>query len=455
MWTKVERVGRKARLRGILSVPGDKSISHRALIFSALCRGTVRISGLSPAADCQSTAQCLRRLGLEVSQPYESERPATSSISQTVQIDSAGLNGLVRPSFTLDAGNSGTTIRILSGLVAGRPFTTHFDGDASLRKRPMKRVLEPLCQMGATVDFQSDSSGQSSKSGCPPFSINGATLVGREFVLPVASAQVQTALLLAGLQADETTKVQTPGGVRDHTERMFKFIGVPYVSTDNGSTAVAKLREPIAPYVISIPGDLSSAAFFMVAAACLPGSEVLLKNVGLNPGRRLVIDTLLLMGAHIEIEDEREVSNEPVGDVRVCGVGRLNGMTISRETIATGIDEIPILALAGSLCNGMFTVRGADELRHKESDRLKAIVENLRGIGAEVIEIEDGFVIEGKPSLAGGSAWKTYHDHRLSMTGMIANLICDQPVNVEETESIRISYPGFREDLQYLLNEHR
>lgn len=433
----------KAKLRGVLQVPGDKSVSHRALIFSALCEGTVRISGLSPAEDCLSTARCMQKLGLQIDLKNSSMLPSVLTVL------SPGLEGLHAPAEPLDAGNSGTTMRVLSGLVAGRPFVSTFDGDESLRKRPMRRVLDLLTRMGASVEYQG-AEGKSPVDGCAPYRITGAHLKGGVFDLPIASAQVQTALLLAGLQADEMTKVTTPQIVRDHTERMFTHMGVPF-ARDNGTISVCRLSEPVPSFDIVVPADLSSAAFFMVAAACLPGSDLLLKSTGVNAGRRLIVDALKTMNADVQMESEAIVSGEPVADIRVRGSGRLQGATISGEVVATGIDEIPILALAGCFCEGQFTVTGADELRHKESDRLTAIVDNLRAAGVEVEELPDGFTIRGAERVRGGSLWKTFKDHRLAMCGLVANLLFDEPLEIEETESAKISFPSFNDFLKKLV----
>lgn len=428
------------KLCGELKVPGDKSISHRALIFAALSKGNNRVFGLSPAADCLSTAECLRRLGMVITR---------DEASDWTEIESFGLQKLKCPAGSLDAGNSGTTIRLLSGLVAGQPFTTQFDGDSSLRQRPMSRVLEPLQSMGATIEYFD-------RQGYPPFSIVGGNLKGLHYEVPVASAQVQTALVLAGLQAEGETIVQMPlasagAGARDHTARQFRHLGVPFDGDGTGKLRVKRLLEPLEPFSMQVPGDISSAAFFMVAAASMPGSAILLTGVGINPGRNLVIDVLRKMGADIELQNSRQVCGEPVADISVKGNGRLNGATIGGDIIAAGIDEIPILALAGSLCDGTFKVSGASELRVKESDRLKAIVTNLEEAGADISEQPDGFEIRGRNSLPGGSHWKTEGDHRLAMTGLIANLIVQKPLAIDDAACVNISYPQFKEHLQVLL----
>ncbi|HEY9775180.1 MAG TPA: 3-phosphoshikimate 1-carboxyvinyltransferase [Planktothrix sp.] len=440
-------------MKGILSVPGDKSISHRALMFAALSRGTVRITGLSPAEDCASTASCLRRLGLGISQPEQSAR-TSAMIASNLTVESPGLHDLSAPVRALYAGNSGTTMRIISGLVSGQSFTTTFDGDSSLRRRPMSRVLVPLSQMGMKVDYPREAEDvRGTAVGFAPFSITGGHLQGREFNLDIASAQVQTALLLAGLQAEGETVIRMPARVRDHTERMFKYIGIPFEQSEDSTIRVRKLEEPAAPFSLSVPGDLSSAAFFIVAAVCLPGSDLLLKSVGVNPGRRLILEVLGQMGAELNPETVSEVCGEPVADVRARYNKRLKGATVSGDQVPLGIDEIPVLALAGATCDGVFTVTGAAELRHKESDRLRAIVDNLRAAGVEIEELEDGFRIQGSQRIRGGSPWRTYGDHRLAMTALIANCIFEQPVQIEETDSIRISYPGFAEHLRFLVSE--
>jgi 3-phosphoshikimate 1-carboxyvinyltransferase len=425
----------KARLKGKLRPPGDKSISHRALIFAALTAGRSTVSGLSPAQDCRSSMECLKALGLKF-------EPDGNSAS--FSIECAGPESLQAPARLLDAGNSGTTIRLMAGLVAGRPFEATFDGDSSLRSRPMSRVLTPLTQMGATVSF-------SSQPGCAPFKIAGGKLNGLTYTVPVASAQVQTALLLAGLQAEGETTVSMPGTARDHTLKMFEHLKVPHKTSNAGTTiTVSRLRSPVASYQLEIPADISSAAFFMVAAAILPGSSVLLSQVGINPGRLLIVDALKRMGADISLRNERSVSGEPIADIEICYAGRLRGATISGAEVASGIDEIPILALAGAFCQGTFTVRDAAELRVKESDRLKAIVSNMRAAGASVTEHPDGFDIAGAGELSGGCDWQTFGDHRLAMTGLVANLACEEPVAVDDTACAAVSYPAFQEDLNSL-----
>lgn len=354
---------------------------------------------------------------------------------------SRGLAGLVQPDRPLDAGNSGTTMRLLAGMLAGVALSISFDGDRSLRQRPMARVLSPLAEMGLQVRYDE-------RDGYPPFAIKGGKLTGCKFELPIASAQVQTALLLAGLQSDAKTTVTLPHPVRDHTERMLRFIGVPFDQPDPLTTTVKRLENPVAPYDLTVAGDISSAAFFMVAAACVPGSHVVLTDVGMNSGRTLVIDVLKEMGARVNIGNARDLCGEPVADITVEGAQKLGGATIAGARVAAGIDEIPILALAGAFCHGAFCVRDAGELRVKESDRISAIVNNLQQAGAQITEREDGFDISGSGGLQGASTWHSHGDHRLAMTGMVAALLCNRSVTIDDTACAAVSYPKFGEDLR-------
>jgi 3-phosphoshikimate 1-carboxyvinyltransferase len=426
----------KVKFTGTLQVPGDKSISHRALMFSLLAAGDCQVDGLSPAQDCQSTIACLRALGVSI-------EPSGSGAGSYI-IYSPSLSRLSKPKSTLDAGNSGTTIRLLSGLLAGSNVTCTLDGDESLRKRPMARILEPLSQMGAKISYLE-------KHDCPPFTISGAALSGRSFELAVASAQVQTAVLLAGLHADGTTSVRLPSAVRDHTERMFKYIGVPFQQDGPLNTSVTRLDKAVPGYSLTVAGDISSAAFFMVAAACTPGSDLNLTQVGMNSGRTLVIDVLKEMGADVSVENRRDLCGEPVADLHVKGAKRLSGATVAGDRIAAGIDEIPVLALAGALGEGNFSVRDAHELRVKESDRLAAIVQNFRSAGAEVEEFEDGFQIRGRAGLAGDSPWQTHGDHRLAMTGLLASVLAAAPLKIDDVACAAVSYPGFQTDLSSVM----
>lgn len=421
------------RLQGKnLIVPGDKSITHRAYFFGAFSRGESRVLNASPALDCFSTRKCLEALSLEF------ERTG-----QDVLIKSGGIDSLRAPKSTLNAGNSGTTIRLLAGLLSGRPFSAELDGDESLRRRPLKRVTDLLKTMGA--DFEE------SEGGGAPVKVHGNSLEGGSFQLEQASAQVQTALVLAGLQALGETSIVVPHIVRDHTYRILKHLDIPMTSNSPRHLSVFGLRGPIEPFEITIPGDISSASYFMVAAALLPGSSVSFDNLGVNEGRTLIMKVLQKMGAKIRLENERLLCEEPVATVEIRFKDRLNGAEISKKDLASGIDELPILALAGAFCRGEFKVQGAVELRHKESDRFALLVENLQNAGASIQASGDDFSIKGKEKINGGSLWKTGGDHRLAMTGLIANLLFEKPVEVDDTSCIDVSYPGFQADLAMFL----
>jgi 3-phosphoshikimate 1-carboxyvinyltransferase len=425
-------------INGTINVPGDKSITHRALIFSAFSQGKSVVRNISPALDCVNSALCLQELGMTMRL-----FPGGTESGGFCEIETEGPQALHPALKTLDAGNSGTTIRLLSGLCAGLPHSTLFDGDESLRRRPMARVLSYLEQMGAKVEYVGE-------ANYPPFKIQGGELIGKHFTLPVASAQVQTAILLAGLFAQGQTSVSTPTLVRDHTARMFSYLGISHEMPDEFTLCVNSLSQPVKPFEYTVAADISSAAFFMVAASILPGSQVMLPQVGINPGRRLVIDALWRMGASIELMNERLLCNEPVADIQVTYTGDLKGITISGDVIAAGIDEIPALALAAAFSHGEFVVEGAEELKVKESNRLNAIVDNLSKAGADIKATEDGFVLVGKGALKGGDIWKSHGDHRMAMTGLVADLACLEPVAVDNTDCIGISYPDFIDDLAKL-----
>jgi 3-phosphoshikimate 1-carboxyvinyltransferase len=420
------------RLAGKLCVPGDKSITHRAILFAALCKGECEIVGAGMNEDCQATIRCLQDLGLEI-----------EIDAAVVKIKSAGLAALRIPQHTLDVKNSGTTMRLLTGLLAGANLTCTIDGDESIRKRPMKRIFEPLGLMGAKFTCLD-------QPNCAPFELQGNQLHAIEYHSPVASAQVEAAFVLAALQAEGQSTIKLPAQVRDHTQRLLKFAGVPIESTNLTDTYVKNLTGPIAPYRLEVPGDLSSAAFLIVAAALLPGSDIVLPGVGINPGRRLIIDTMLKMGANVQIENCRNYALEPVADLHVKYSPQLKGTTISGAEVALGIDEIPILALLGCFCEGSFFVKNAAELRYKESNRLQSMVENLDCAGAAIQQEDDGFEITGSSVLKGGCSWATYGDHRLAMTGIIAGLLSHEPIKVDDTKCVSASYPTFESDLHAL-----
>lgn len=415
------------RLRGKIRLPGDKSISHRAVLLSALSEGTSRISNFAASADCNSTLNCLSVLGVE----FERE------IDQ-VTITGRGKRGFIMPSAPLDCGNSGTTMRLLSGILAGQPFESVLIGDESLSKRPMKRIIDPLTEMGAEID---------SIDGHAPLTINGhSNLRPIEYRLPVASAQLKSCILLAGLFADgETTVVETVP-TRDHTERMLRGFGVNLRSTKlPGATRISILGDSeLVACDIEVPSDVSSAAFFLAAAACLDGSYVEIPDVGLNPTRAGVIDVLRRFGADIEMRDERESGGEPIGTVIVRGGSYLASSadnTVKGEIVANLIDEVPILAVFGTQVEGGIEFRDAGELRVKESDRIASVVENLRRMGADVEEFEDGLKV-GKSDLAGATI-DSFGDHRIAMAFAIAGLLGSGETVIEGAECAAVSFPDF------------
>jgi 3-phosphoshikimate 1-carboxyvinyltransferase len=400
-------------------VPGDKSIGHRAVIFAAIAHGASRIANLSGGEDNHSTIEAFRTLGVKI-----------SGDDRLLSIEGKGWAGLGAPKKIIDCGNSGTTMRLLSGILAGRPFVSTLDGDASLRRRPMKRVAEPLEEMGARF---------LSREGCAPLVIHGGNLKGVHYATPVASAQVKSAILLAGLQADGVTTVEEPQQSRDHTEIMARALGAKLEA--RGKTVSVEGGHKLAPLDIQVPGDLSSAAFFMAAAAMIPSSDVLIRGVGCNPTRSGVIDILRRMGAGIDLLDERTAAGEPVADIRVRGT-KLKGVDIGPEMVARTIDEYPILAVAGALADGITGICGAKELRYKESDRIAVMTEQLRRLGVKVEEREDGMVIEGRERFKGASV-QSAGDHRVAMALAVAGLSADGGVAIDDTACADISFPGF------------
>jgi 3-phosphoshikimate 1-carboxyvinyltransferase len=433
------KVHRSGPLKGTCRVPGDKSISHRALLFGALADGVVEARGLGRGGDNLSTAAALRALGVDVTLSGDEAR-----------VGGVGFAGLRAAAGPLDCGNSGTTIRLLMGLLAGRPFETELFGDASLTRRPMRRVAEPLRRMGATVEGRSDPA----KPGdvFPPLRVRGGALTGIAYDLPVASAQLKSALVLAGLQAKGASTLREPGRSRDHTERMLRAMGAP-ISVDAGSGAITvdpsgwdgKLRA----IPIVIPGDLSSATFLFVAAATVAGSDVTVENVGLNPTRSGALDALAAMGAEIDVAPGAEALGEPVGRVRVRA-SRLRGIEIAGELALRSIDEIPALAVAAALAEGETVFADLAELRVKESDRIVAVARELRRAGVAVEERRDGFVVTGlggRPA-AGGTV-QPEHDHRIAMAGAVLGLSAGDETVIPAAD-IGTSFPTFAETLAAL-----
>ncbi|HEU4964634.1 MAG TPA: 3-phosphoshikimate 1-carboxyvinyltransferase [Bacilli bacterium] len=417
-----------SQLQGEVTVPGDKSISHRAVMFGALANGVTHVKGFLPGADCLSTVDCFRKMGVEIEQLSDAE----------LKVHGVGLQGLQEPSDVLDVGNSGTTTRLMLGILAGQSFHSTVTGDASIRRRPMGRVAVPLRSMGAQIDGREE-------GRFAPLSVRGGRLQGMRYDSPVASAQVKSALLLAGLFAEGKTGVREPELSRDHTERILRAFGVEvreeegYITVDGGSQLTAT--------EIEVPGDISSAAFLLVAAAIVPGSDLLLRGVGVNPTRTGILDALHDMGANIELLNERESGGEPIADIRVRG-SELQGTTVRGATIPRLIDEIPVLAVAATQALGVTEIRDAQELKVKESDRIATTARELRKFGAEVEELEDGLRIVGKTALRGGAAIDTYHDHRIAMAMAVAALVADAPTTIHDWETVDVSFPTFGELLQ-------
>lgn len=413
-----------------ITVPGDKSISHRAAMFSGMAQGTTVIDGFLPSEDCLCSLKAMQAMGATVEPLEEVEGVGLVKVAVT------GHGGALKaPAGAVDCGNSGTTIRLLSGILAGQNFTTEMFGDASLSKRPMKRVADPLRLMGAQVE------GQGEKI-CAPLRVTGGSLQPITYTLPMASAQVKSAILLAGLFAPGKTTVIEPVITRNHTERIMSHFGIRWeregdaVSVYGGQVARAK--------DLVVPGDISSAAFWLVAAAATPGCVIQLNNVGLNPTRTGVIDVLRRMGADIQVQVTQS-EGEPRGVVTVRGAG-LHGTVIQGAEIPNVIDELPILSVAGALASGKTVIKDARELRVKETDRIAAVAENLRRMGVEVTEFEDGMEITGGAALHGATI-STYHDHRIAMAFAVAGLYASGETVVEGTECISTSYPGFEQDL--------
>lgn len=415
------------RIRGLIKLPGDKSISHRAACLSAMATGDARIENFSTAADCASTLYCLENLGVQVRRE-----------GSTVFIRGVGKNGFQKAK-NLDCGNSGTTARLLAGVLAGQSFDSVLTGDESLSKRPMKRIIEPLEMMGARVE---------SANGCLPLKIFGKNpLKSIAYALPVASAQVKSCVLLAGLNADGETSVLEKIPTRDHTERMLRHLGVEVEEKqiENGKLISVSGDAELKAKDLQVPSDISSAAFFLVAAACVPDSDVVLQNVGLNRTRAAIVEVLRNFGANIDILNEKESSGEPVADLRVAGNKNLApppfSNVLSGEIIANLIDEIPIIAVFGTQIAGGLQVRDAAELRVKESDRIAAVVENLRKMGAAVEEFPDGFRVE-KSNLKGAKV-ESFGDHRIAMAFAVAALFAEGETQIAGAEAAKISFPEF------------
>ncbi|MGH0430035.1 3-phosphoshikimate 1-carboxyvinyltransferase [Bacillus hominis] len=421
-------VGRKNSLNGKIVVPGDKSISHRSVMFGAIAEGTTKVSNFLLGEDCLSTIACFQKLGVQIEQS-----------GNDVTIYGKGLHNLQEPKEVLDVGNSGTTIRLMLGILANTPFHSTIIGDASIGKRPMKRVTDPLSKMNAQIDGREN--GQYT-----PLSIRGGKVKGIHYHSPVASAQVKSAVLLAGLQGEGVTTVTEPMQSRDHTERMLRAFGC---TVDvNGRTISLQGGQQLKGADIEVPGDISSAAFFLVAGAIVQNSKLVLENVGLNPTRTGILDVLTKMGALISIDHIRNEEFEPCGDITI-ETSKLKGIEIGGTLIPRLIDEIPVIALLATQAEGITVIKDAEELKVKETNRIDTVVDELGKLGAKIEATPDGMIIYGKQNLKGNTV-NSHGDHRIGMMLAIASCIIDGEVKIENSDAVAVSYPEFFEQLAAL-----
>ncbi|WP_033154180.1 3-phosphoshikimate 1-carboxyvinyltransferase [Pseudobutyrivibrio ruminis] len=415
-------------LKGEITVPGDKSISHRGVMFGAISEGITELTGFLDGADCRSTISCFKAMGIDITQEHDH-----------VVIHGKGLKGLSAPSKMLDVGNSGTTTRLISGILAGQKFISSLNGDESIQKRPMGRIITPLTSMGAHIKSIKD-------NGCAPLEIGGAPLHAIHYDSPVASAQVKSCVLLAGLYADGVTSVTEPVISRNHTELMLKGFGADIKS--EGLTASIAGGPRLIGQKITVPGDISSAAYFIVAGLICPNADLLIKNVNTNPTRAGIIQVAKNMGGNIELLNERIVSGEPVADIHVSS-SDLHGCEVSGEIIPTLIDELPVIAVMAACANGTTVIKDAAELKVKESDRIATVTENLKKMGCDITPTEDGMIIVGGNPLQ-GALISTYKDHRIAMSFAIAGLVADGETSFDDEGCCVISYPDFFETLKAL-----
>ena len=415
-------------LKGELTIPGDKSISHRAVMLGAISQGTTSVTNFLRGADCLSTISCFRKMGIAIE-----ENPTE------ILIHGKGLHGLSAPETVLDVGNSGTTMRLLSGILAGQDFSSSLTGDASIRKRPMKRVITPLSLMGASIESIPG-------NGCAPLAIQGMPLTGIHYQSPVSSAQVKSCVLLAGLYADSTTKVTEPFVSRNHSELMLRSFGAE-IQTE-GTTVSVQPDPLLTGQKVEVPGDISSAAYFIAAGLLIPGSEILIKNVGINPTRDGILRVCRAMGADIEILNEQEHCGELTADLLVRH-SALKGTVIEGGIIPTLIDELPVIAVMAAFAEGTTIIRDAQELKVKESNRLDIIVHHLKEMGADVTPAPDGMVIRGGKPLT-GAVLDSHMDHRIAMSFAIAAMAGNGETEILNSDCVSISYPDFYADLRRL-----
>ena len=416
-------------LKGEVTIPGDKSISHRAVMFGSLAEGTTEVTNFLQGADCLSTISCFRELGIEI-----------ENTPDRILIHGKGLHGLSEPADTLDTGNSGTTTRLISGILAGQSFTTVLNGDASIQTRPMKRIITPLSMMGADIISLKD-------NGCAPLRICGGQLHGITYESPVASAQVKSCVLLAGLYADAPTSVIEPVLSRNHTELMLTGFGAKV--TSSGTTATIEPEPDLKGMKIEVPGDISSAAYFLAAGLIIPNSEILIKNVGINPTRDGILRVAKEMGGDITVLNQKTSGGEPTCDLLVRS-SSLKGVTVGGEIIPTLIDEIPMIAVMACFAEGTTIIKDAQELKVKESNRIDTVVTNLKAMGAHIEATDDGMIIEGGHPLH-GAVIDSHLDHRIAMSFAVGALGADGETKIEGAECVKISYPEFYETLEKLI----
>ena len=422
------KLHKAAHIRGEITVPGDKSISHRSVMFGSIAKGTTEIHNFLEGADCLSTIGCFRRMGIEI-----------ENKSGTVIVHGKGMHGLTAPSGTLDCGNSGTTTRLISGILAPQNFDVTLTGDESIQKRPMKRIIEPLSMMGADIKSIRG-------NDCAPLKICGMPLAGIHYTSKVASAQVKSAILLAGLYADGLTTVTEPQVSRNHTELMLKFFGAELESKETSVTIWPATE--LFGNRIDVPGDISSSVYFVAAGLILPNSEVLIKNVGINPTRAGLIKVCEAMGADLTLLNENHGNAEPTADLLVR-TSSLKACTIEGDIIPTLIDELPTIAMMACFAEGTTVIRDAAELKVKESNRIAIMVENLRAMGADVEETDDGMIIHGGKPLH-GAVVDSHKDHRIAMTFAVAALAAEGETEIHDADCVNISYPAFYEELERL-----
>ncbi|MBC1232826.1 3-phosphoshikimate 1-carboxyvinyltransferase [Listeria booriae] len=423
----MQLVTNKQGLNGTIRVPGDKSISHRSIMFGALANGTTTVSNFLKGEDCLSTIGVFRALGVQIEE-----------FPDKIVVHGTGWDGLKRPDETLDVGNSGTTIRLMLGILSGRPFDATLEGDASIAKRPMGRVMLPLCEMGAVFEAKD--------ANFAPVKVTGTKLQPMTYTLPVASAQVKSAIIFAALQADGETTIIEKEKTRDHTEQMIRQFGGA-ITTDGLTIRVNGGQEFQGQNVV-VPGDISSAAFFIVAGLIIPNSKIRLENVGLNPTRTGIIDVVKEMGGKITVEQTSKAGDEPAGTV-IVETSDLKGIEIGGDIIPRLIDELPVIALLASQANGQTVIKDAEELKVKETNRIDAVVTELSKMGVALVGTDDGMIIEGNQTLHGATV-QSYGDHRMGMMLQVAALLADSDVTLEKAEAINVSYPSFFEDVASL-----